>query len=310
MRVCFSPVIGFSMMLAAFLPAAFAQAIPSCYDNQSIQFPPKNPNLASALESRANKRAVVVLVDETAVLPAQVQSIAKRINDNLYKPLVASADHAGMFYQVLKFSTFTGKNFASTLVTGTLEPGVRINPNAHSTLRASELATLNALLKKLNTCLLQQAKYGLDKSNNAILTTMINGSLNIPNSDILVAMQQAGTVFKSRKEEEKILIVISDMMEHSAYTSFYSKGGDLKDINPKAELENLQKKGFSADLTGVKVWVLGGGYFPNPGTTQNASARNPQQVALLEEFWTDFFKQSKAVLMEFGKPELIGALPN
>jgi len=297
------------MMLAAFLPAAFAQDIPSCYEDPNIQFPPQNPNLASALESRANKRAVVVLVDETAVLPAQVQSIAKKANDSLYKPLEASADHAGMFYQVLKFSTFTGKNFASTLVKGTIESGVRLNPNAQSTLRTSELATLNALLKKLNTCLRGQVQYGKDTSNNAILATMKNGAFNIPNSDILVAMQQAGTIFKSRKEEEKILLVISDMMEHSAYTSFYSKGGDLKDINAKAELENLQKKSFSADLTGVKVWVLGGGYFPNPGTSQNASARNPQQVALLEEFWTDFFKQSKAVLMEFGKPELIGALP-
>ncbi len=138
---------------------------------------------------------------------------------------------------------------------------------------------------------------------------MKNGASNIPNSDILVAMQQAGTVFKGRKEEEKLLIVISDMMEHSAFTSFYTKGGDLKEINPKAELENLQKKGFSADLTGVKVWVLGGGYFPNPGTTQAASARNPQQVILLEEFWAEFFKQSKAVLKEFGKPELVGTLP-
>ena len=309
MKIYFSPVIAFSLMLVSVLPAAFAQEIPSCYENKSIKFPPQNSPLAAALESRANKRAVVILVDETAVLPDQVQSIAQRINDNLYKPLGLSVDHAGMFYQVLKFSTFTSKNFASTLIKGTLESGVTLNPNAQNTLRTSELATLNAMLKNLNTCLLQQAKYGLEKSNGAILTTMKNGASTIPNSDILVAMQQAGTVFKGRKEEEKILIVISDMMEHSAYTSFYTKGGDLKDINPKAEIENLQKKSFSADLTGVKVWILGGGYFPNPGTTQAASARNPQQVALLEEFWNDFFKQSKAVLKEFGKPELIGALP-
>lgn len=309
MKKYFLTFITVFLIFNAVSPNVFAQDIPSCYDNKSTQYPPQNSALAAALESRTNKRAVVILVDETSVLPEQVQNIAKRIIDNLYKPLSSSADHPGMFFQVIKFSTYTGKNFASTLLKGTLESSVTLKPNVQNNLRTTEVATLTALLKNLKTCLFQQSKYGLEKSNEAVLATMKNGTSNISNSDILVAMQQAGTIFKTQKEEEKILIVISDMMEHSAYTSFYTKGGDLKEINTKTELANLQKKSFFADLTGVKVWVLGGGYFPNQGTSNAAGTRNPQHLALLEEFWTGFFKQSKAELKEFGKPELIGPLP-
>lgn len=282
--------------------------IPSCYEHDSVKFPPQDEGERASLDLKRNSRAIVVLVDETSVLPQRIQEQAVKLNENFFKKLASTTDRPGVFYQSVKFSTFSDGKFSSTMVRGTLEGGASLNDKANS-LPGSKRTKLATSIKNLNVCLTQQVQFATKKTNDTILATMKQGSSDIPKSDILTALKEVGTIFKSRSEEEKVLFIISDMMEHSTYTSFYEKGGDLKQIDPVQELSLLQKQNFSADLKGVKVWVLGGGYFANPGTKEQPRSRDPKKIELLETFWSKFFQQSKAELKEFGKPELLGSMP-
>ena len=282
--------------------------IPSCYEHDSVKFPPKDDGERASLDLKRNSRAIVVLVDETAVLPQTIQEQAVKLNENFFKKLASTTDRPGVFYQSIKFSTFSDGKFSSTMAKGTLEGGASLNDKANS-LPGSKRTKLATGIKNLNVCLTQQVQLATKKTNDTILATMKQGSSDIPKSDILTALKEVGTIFKSRPEEEKILFIISDMMEHSTYTSFYEKGGDLKQIDPTQELSLLQKQNFSADLKGVKVWVLGGGYFAKPGTKEQPRSRDPKKIELLETFWSKVFQQSKAELKEFGKPELLGSMP-
>ena len=282
--------------------------IPSCYEHESIKFPPQDVNERAAIALKPINLAVVVLVDETAIFPQKIQEQAVKLNENFFKKLGSTNDRPGMFYQSIKFSTYSDGKFSSTMVKGVLEGGANLTDKANS-LAGSKRTKLSTSIKNLNVCLLQQVQLASTKSSEAIASTMKQGSSNIPKSDILTAIKEVGVVFRNRPEEEKVLLIISDMMEHSTYTSFYDKGGDIKQIDPAKELLELQKQNFSADLKGVKIWVVGGGYFATPGIKEQPRSRNPKLVELLESFWTKLFQQSKAELKEFGKPELLGAMP-
>jgi hypothetical protein len=310
MKLLFSvPAAVLLVMVHSVASAQSSVDIASCYEHRSISLPPKDKDEREALQFQGTNRAVIVLVDETAVLPDQVQQQAVKLNENLFKPYLADTGRAGMFYQALKFSTFSDTKFSATMVKGVLEGGVSLSRQGEARLPGSKVTRLKATLKNLNTCLGQQAKFGLDNSNQAIAAALKSASSTVPRSDILTAMQQVGAIFRDRKEAEKILIVVSDMMEHSAYTTFYDKQGDLKDIDAASELDNVQKKNVLADLKDVKVWVLGGGFFASSKQGDTARSRDPRKVAALESFWRDYFKLAKADLKEFGKPALLGQLP-
>ena len=283
--------------------------IPSCYAQPSIQFPPKIPDERDALVFKEGKKAIIVMVDETAVLPTEIQLSAIKVNENLFKGLTNNPDRNGVFYQLIKFSSFSEGKFSTTMVRGYLEGGAHIIPKAEDTLPGSKVTKLKTSLKNLNACMSQQAKFGLDKSNQSISVTMKDASSSLPKTEIMTALQEVGKIFANQKEEEKILFLISDMMEHSSYTSFYDKGGDLRDINPESELAMIQKDKILSDLRGVKIWILGGGYFAKPGSSEISKSRNPKKIAQLESFWRGYFQKSNAELIEFGKPALLGQFP-
>jgi hypothetical protein len=299
-----------TVVIISFSSIIYAQTleIPSCYEHESIKFPPQNEEERGALELKKSNRAVIVLVDETAVLPQKIQDQAIKLNENFFKKLSSTPDRPGLFYQSIKFSTFSDGKFSSTMVKGVLEGGASLTEKANA-LAGSKRTKLSTSIKNLNVCLIQQVQLASKKASESIANTMKQGSSEIPKSDILTAIKEVGTVFRSRPEEEKVLLIISDMMEHSTYTSFYEKGGDLKQIDPVLELSELQKQKYSADLKDVKVWILGGGYFAKPGTKEQPRSRDPKKIELLESFWAKVFQQSKAELKEFGKPELLGSMP-
>jgi hypothetical protein len=309
MKTYFNLALSLILMIHLGETNAQTEDINSCYEHKSISLPPRDADERNALDFQGTSRAIIILIDETSVLPEPIQQLASRVNENLFKPLLMDSARPGVFYQLLRFSTFSETKFSTTMVKGVLEGGVSMNRQGETKLPGSKVSRLKITLQNLNTCLGQQARFGLSASNKAILDTMKGASSALPRSDILTALQQVGSIFRDRKEIEKTLIVISDMMEHSVYTTFYDKQGDIKEIDSSAEIENIKRKDMIADLKGVKVWVIGGGYFAPPKQGEPARSRNPQKIAALESFWKAYFNLSKAELREFGKPALLGQLP-
>src|SRR5690606_10845509 len=93
---------------------------------------------------------------------------------------------------------------------------------------------------------------------------------------------------------------ISDMLEHSDYTSFYD-AQRIRNLDAQNELAKAERNGLFADLKGSRVYVSGAGLVTD---AVKHSYRSGQTMDSLEAFWAGFFESSNATLAAFGKPSL------
>lgn len=97
-------------------------------------------------------------------------------------------------------------------------------------------------------------------------------------TDIMGAIYTAGKIFERSPEREKILVLLSDMIEESDRYNFRKDGlsdSRIKQIINKEKIPNLK---------GVKVFVVG------------AKAPSRDRFERIESFWTAFFKHGNADL--------------
>lgn len=63
----------------------------------------------------------------------------------------------------------------------------------------------------------------------------------LPHSDILKSLDDiAEHIIKPSSANEKVVLLVSDMIEHSSITTFYSKGS-LKKVDAKSEMAKVNK---------------------------------------------------------------------
>lgn len=112
------------------------------------------------------------------------------------------------------------------------------------------------------------------------------------NSEILYSFKKiAKGAIKVSPTKQKMVFILSDMLENSHYTSFYGK--ELKHLNIKKEISLIREKGLIADFGGADIIVLGA------GIVDNETYRDGEDFDKLEEFWTEYFKMSNANLKVF-----------
>lgn len=99
-------------------------------------------------------------------------------------------------------------------------------------------------------------------------------------SDILGSLNFASNLFQSQDQQKK-LIIFSDMRHYTRELDLESP----KVINIEAAMKQVVKNGLVAPLAGVKIWCVG----------VHSVGRTPEYWKSLKAFWTEYFRQSRAL---------------
>jgi len=101
-----------------------------------------------------------------------------------------------------------------------------------------------------------------------------------PLTEILNSMNIADTIFHEEKERQKILVILSDMIQDSKEYKFDKD--KITDEYVNAVIRHRQGNNLMPNLTGVKVYVAG------------ASAADSNKFRSIQTFWTRYFTESGA----------------
>ena len=236
------------------------------------------------------KRKIFVLVDQTTVFDDYlVRKIAKSLEDYL--------GAEGGAFEIAKFSAFSANNYASSVSDGVIE--------AYNVTPAQEPDEPVRSLEQLKACLKEQRPFMLKKAQDAIDGSASRREGDFTNSEVMASLSRFSRLVKESTAPQKVVIVASDMLEHSQGTSFYQTKA-IRLIEPQQELETARKLGLIGDFGGASIYVIGGGLLPPSSGPQ--AGRNPEGLKRLGEFWTAWADASNAKVIEFGTPDLMSSL--
>jgi hypothetical protein len=124
----------------------------------------------------------------------------------------------------------------------------------------------------------------------------------IAKSDVMASLKDIAGKVRQSQAKEKVVLLVSDMLENSSITSFYTSQV-VRKIDPAKELGLAQDNQLMADFADARVYVIGAGLLND---SKNKTAyRDPKTMLALRSFWQSYFEKSHARLMEFGQPALL-----
>ncbi len=245
--------------------------VPSCYDALKITNPEPTP-----------QKELFILVDQTTPLD-------KNLMIYTYKNMMHFIKN-GYAVTIASFSSNANGKYTDVAYSGKLE--ALLTDSAKHEIAKKKL-------RKYQGCMNGQYRYAKKKATKALVRVLKDSNKKLPHSDILKSLDDiAEHLIKPSKAKEKIVLLVSDMMEHSSITTFYHKGG-LKRIDTKKEMAKLKKSGYTADFDGAKVYVIGA------GMAGKKSYRDSKTLKALTDFWKAYFRTSNANLQAIGTPMLL-----
>jgi hypothetical protein len=271
----------FALALAAlaFVSAAPVLArdgdVPSCYAANRMSEPAPVP-----------RRSVFLLIDETTLLSPALQASAWQA----VAPLIAP----GTELSVVRFSAYSQARYTSMVFSGLVEEGVP---------ESGRHAISVKKLRQFDECLAGQRGFVVKQVQAAMAQGFANASVDLAKSDVIAAMSDVSVSVRATRAAQKVVLVISDMLENSTVTSFYERNG-MRSIDPAAEMGRVRKAGLLGDFDNARIWVMGAGLIASDTTGKKAVYRDPIRLKALQSFWTGYFAQSKGNLVDFGTPEL------
>jgi hypothetical protein len=260
--------------VSALAQAADRNDIPSCYDYAKLsQYRPANSG-----------RELVVIIDQTVKVPLQIKNASWQQIMRFSQP----GDHVVLY----QFSALLQNNFMQRLFDGRLEPlltdkKIRDNQGMES-------------LKNLDKCLSEQKQYFASALGGLMAKSFAEKGDNIAKSEILDSLKRISHDLEQDEKASRTLFLISDMLENSAFDSFY-RNNALRLLSPEKELQQVKQQNLLADFAGAKVFVAGAGLIDTDAKNNYRSGKIIQQ---LEIFWRDYFTASNAELVSFGAPAL------
>jgi hypothetical protein len=250
--------------------------VPSCYAAAHI----------TPTDQRGYSRLFYVLIDQTVTWNRDIES---GIMDNLNANLTP-----GTKFVIADFSAFAQGRYLQVIHTGIIEAPMPPAQIGNTPIEAAKL---------LNACLADQRPFAVKMADDSAIAALAGSSGSLANSDIMLTLQQVSAAINADPATDKALFLASDGLENSAITSFYHHGA-IRNIDPTHELARAKAAGLIGNFGGAKIFVIGGA-LPPPGQTPY---ENPILLQHLAEFWTQYFQQSSATLVEFGEPSLLQPL--
>jgi hypothetical protein len=262
----------FILLIVLFSGLSFARNdIPSCYDALQMN----NPN-------KEIQKELFILVDQTTILD-------KNMMIYTYKNMMKFIKN-GNAVTIASFSSNAKGKYTDVAYSGKVES---LLP------KSAKHNIAKKKLRKYEACMNGQYKYAKKKATKALVRVLKEASKQLPHSDIVRSLDDISKhIISNSSAKEKIVLIVSDMIEHSSITSFYSKG-TLKTINIKKELTKVKKSGHLANFAGAKVYIIGA------GITSKNGYRDSKRLGLLSEFWKEYFALSNAKLEAIGIPMLL-----
>lgn len=263
---------------ASAVSAGVVNDVPSCYLANHFKVP-----------SARLEQEFFLAIDQTTVFDDRLR--AQIVDNSLRSVRPASA------YTLLDFSAFSQGRYTEVVTRGVVEARFPEKDRDDVSERA---------LRSFDACMGGQAAFA-KKSIVATIQQIEAGATNdLAKSDILAALKDMGDKIRTSPASDKVLFLASDMLENSSISSFYSHNA-VRRIDPAAELKKAVAAGLIADFGGARVYVLGAGLLTEDAKKTKVY-RDPLTMAALKQFWSEYFKQSNANLVEFGEPALLGAV--
>lgn len=265
---CTSLLLGASQ-----LHAAERNDLPSCYDFAKLaQYRPASSG-----------RELVIIVDQTVQLPKDLKDSAYSHALRYVKP--------GDGIRLYQFSAYLPGNYMKLLYAGQLEG--KLDEKVRDDIGMNSL-------RQLDGCLAKQVDFLRKSLGQQMVESFAKPGEDIAKSEIFFSLKQIGEDISARPAPEKVVLLVSDMLENSDFGSFYANN-QIRAIDPAAELKKVEQKKLFADLGGAKVYVIGAGVVP--GSIKNGY-RSGSTVQKLESFWSQYLSHSNAQLQSFGAPSL------
>ncbi|VXC96225.1 conserved exported hypothetical protein [Pseudomonas sp. 8Z] len=228
-------------------------------------------------------RELVVIIDETVPMPQALQRAAWDSAMRYVRP--------GDSVRLYQFSAFLQDHYMKLLFAGQLD----------SPLQGKVRNSLGSQsLKQLDKCLQQQAAFFQKTFGQHFVAAFGKPGVDIARSEIFGSLRSITGDFAERPQRERVVLLVSDMLENSDFSSFY-KNNRIRDIDPGAELNKVQQKNLLADFAGARVYVHGAGLVAGDAKGAYRSAGTLQR---LEQFWGDYLQASNGSLAAFGAPQL------
>jgi hypothetical protein len=255
--------------------------VPSCYEASKVGVPVP-----------ATKTELFILVDQTTPFDATLQASANENAGRLIKE--------GSAYVVATFSSFGQGRYMQVLSAGTLE--LPIEEKTRNSIGMK-------LLRTFDDCMRDQLNFGRLKAATALKAAFGGVSSELAKSDILSALKELSGRVKQSAAQNKIVFLLSDMLENSSVSSFYANR-NVRSIDPAAEMKKAEAAQQLGDFGGARIFVLGAGLIQDDGKTGKNKGvyRDPKTMAKLRAFWEQYFARSNAQLVDFGAPALLSPI--
>lgn len=259
--------------------AGIGNDIPSCYLASKIKVP-----------APVTQTELFVVIDQTTPLDVGLQD---SVRENSGRLIVSGAS-----FVISSFSSFSQGRYMEVLSAGTLEGNVDAKLRDDISVR---------LLRDFDACMVGQSNFGRKIAAIAINKALSASSPLLAKSDVMGSLKELSSRVRKSEAHNKIVFLVSDMLENSGISSFYASK-NVRAIDPKVEMKKVKEANAIGDFGGARVFVLGAGLIQeNSGGKgrDNGIYRDTKTIALLRQFWTEYFEASHATLVEFGTPALL-----
>lgn len=290
LMICFKPLasilvrvsgLGLTVLITSLISTALWASnsdVPSCYQIKGLE-----------ATRPAVQKELYVLVDETTPLDERLQSLVLKN--------VGSLMQAETGFVVASFSSFSSGRYFKVLARGVIEGDVPLEVRENSA---------KAAVKTFDGCLKKQYNFARGLVVHKLREAMSGADVGLPKSDVGASLARFSELIGQSSAKDRLLLVVSDMLENSSVTSFYTKN-NVKKLDVDRELKVFAEAKLMGSFGSARVYVLGAGLVTADKSNNAAGVyRDPKTMAALQEFWRQYFQKSDATLEEFGAPALIG----
>jgi len=266
-------------VLSPVAQAGIANDIPSCYAANKLK-----------VALPVSQTEVFVLIDQTTLLDAALQDAVRENAGRLVK--------AGSAFVIASFSAFAQGRYLEVLSAGTLEGQIDAKLRDDISVK---------VLRNFDACMSSQAAFGRKSAAAALNKALAGTRPEFAKSDVMGSLKELSSRVRQSTARERIVFVVSDMLENSGISSFYANK-NVRAIDPAAELKKAQDAQVVGDFGGARVFVLGAGLIQEAAggkSKESGIYRDPKTIGVLRQFWEQYFEASHAKLTEFGAPALL-----
>lgn len=267
------------MGLALNASAGVINDIPSCYKANKLANPTPVP-----------ESELFVAIDQTTPLDDNLKRQVMEIVGAQMKP--------GNAYSLFTFSAYNQGNYLTMLSRGELEKNLPV---------AVRDDTGTKVLGQFDACMAGQQRYAGQLLGKHLQQAMSNSSDNLARSDVLASLKEISNRITQSSAKNRILLLVSDMLENSSVSSFYANHA-VRKLDPATELPKVEREKLLGNFGGARVYVIGAGMITEDKKRIKGVYRDPVTMQALESFWRGYFDKSGAKLAEFGKPALLGTV--